>query len=157
MTYARHFWYDGHHGEIESTGRERYTSYLNGEQFEDGSNPYHMKQNMLDEIKYRVERDPDYYVVCHGVLWFLDSHVPGRNGENEWVLMDSIREEVIMNDWGLCLEVMHGLNDADLIEVTKAYDSPNYQYCIRPTIEGGYIPVPKELSEQVTKLWVGNE
>lgn len=155
MRHGGHFWYDGHHGYVECVGRERWKSYLNGEGFDKGSHLGHMKENLLDEMKYRIEREPDFYQVCHGVPRFLDAHVPGRNNENDWVLMDSIREEVILNDWGLCLEVMYALEDADMIEITKAYDTPNNQFLLRATVED--IPQPEELSESVTKLHTPNE
>jgi len=155
VTYSRNFWYDGHHGEIVCTGRERYEARLNGEEFDTSGYPTKMRDNVLSEMKYRVEREPDFYKVCHGVLRFLDAHVPGRNDENDWVLMDSVRAEVILNDGGLCLEVMYALEDADMIEITKAYDTPNNQFLLRATVED--IPEPEELSESVTKLHTPNE
>lgn len=151
MTHTKHLWYDGHHGYIECIGRARYESYLNGEEFNTDSNPDRMKHDLITEMKYRVERDPDFPTVCHGVLVFLDNHVPGQNDENEYVLFDSVQEEVILNDHALALEVINTLKMDDYIEMIKAYDSPNYQYLLRPTVDE--IPEAEELSGELTKLW----
>lgn len=149
--YARHFWYDGHHGEIVCEGRERYTSYLNGVEQDKGGHASSMTEDLVTEMKYRQERDPDFSVVCHGVLYFIDQHVPGRNDENEWVLMESIEEEVVLNDPVLALNAVHTLETDGYIEITKAYDTPNYQYLLRPTTEE--VPEPEDLRGSLTNIW----
>lgn len=151
MRHGGHFWYDGHHGYVKCVGRERWQSFLNGDEFDKGGHPGHMKDDLLTEMKYRQEREPDFYRVCHGVLRFLDQHVPGRNDENDWALLDSVQAEVILNDHSLALNVMYGLEGEDYIEITRAYDTPNYQFLLRPTVED--VPEPEELSGRVTNVW----
>jgi hypothetical protein len=102
-------------------------------------------------MKYRVERNPDFPLVCYGVLRFLDARVPGHNNENEWVLFDSVQEEVVIDDHGLALEAMHSLEHGGYIGVTKAYDTPNYQYLLTPTTE--HMPEPEELRGSLTNIW----
>lgn len=110
-----------------------------------------MRDDMITEAKYRAEREPDFVLVCHEVLRFIDSHVPGRNGENDWVLFDSVQSEVVLNDHSLALEATMTLEHDDYIEMTKAYDTPNYQLLLRPNIES--MPEPKDLRGSLTNIW----
>lgn len=151
MRHGGHFWYDGHHGHVECVGRERWKSYLNGDEFDKGSHPGHMKDELLSEMKYRQERDPDFPTVCYGVGRFVNQGVPGRNDENEWMLFDSVQEEVVLNDHGLALEAMHTLEHDGYIVITKAYDTPNYQYLLAPTEKD--LPKPEDLRGSLTNLW----
>lgn len=104
-----------------------------------------MMDDMIDEMKYRNEREPDFPTVCHGLLAFLDQHVPGRNDKNDWVLMDSIRDEVVLNDWGLCLNTMYALEDEEYVVVSQAYDTPNSQHLLQPLVTT--VPDSEELSD----------
>lgn len=155
MEFTEHFWYDGHHGHIECAGRERYVAYLNGDEFDRGGQPASMKENMLTEMKYRQERDPDFSMVCYGILRFCDAHVPGHNDENDWVLFDAITEEVMLNDPYVAQDAMYALEDAGLIEYTRAYDTPNYQFLLRPTVDE--YPEPEDLSISQSDIWTYNE
>ena len=153
MTYNKHFWYDGLHAQIEMVGRERYESYLNGEQFARGGHSSNMRDDLITEMKYRVESEYDFYLVCHAVCDFIDQQVPGRNGNNEFVLRNSIDGEVVLNDRMLVGEVLHVLEMNGYIERHKAYDSPNYQLVISPEFES--VPTRDELETTVERLWGG--
>jgi len=151
MRHTGTCWYDGHRLEIEYVRREQYRALFNGEEFDTSPYASSMQDDMITEAKYRAEREPDFALVCHEVRRFCDEHVPGRNDENDWALFDSLESEVVLNDHALLIDAMLSLEEAELLDVTKAYDAPNYQFLLRPT--ENELPDPEDLRERLPNTW----
>jgi hypothetical protein len=146
----RTFWYDGHRCETKCVRRGLYGATINGEEFDRGSNQKHLADEMIAECKYRAERDPDIVNICGAVLAYCDEHVPGRNNENEWVILDAIKSDVLPNERGTAIRACYLLEDMDHLELTKARSSPNNTLLIRPTVEE--IPDPDGFRVDVEEM-----
>lgn len=127
------FFINGHECRIECMGRARYVGYIDDEEVIAGSSFGACKTEVKTEARYMVETEPDFVTACKSVHDFVDSKVPGRNGENEYVQLSAVREEVTPDNNMLAHEAMLALEQDGFIETTKAYSSPNFEWLLRPT------------------------
>jgi len=89
-TSSGEFWVNGHHCKVKYERREHYTGWIDGEKITSGHNTAHIKKALINDAKYRVECDYDFWKVVRATHNYVDS---ARN-DSGWVLEETIRNQI---------------------------------------------------------------
>lgn len=154
MIRSQHFWVNGHHGHIECKGRANYEATIDGEKFDTSISPKSMKEEMKIEMRYREESQPDLAMVCHGLIEFLSNNIPGVNERTEWVLLDAVNEEIIIDDTNLAFDAAFSCEEAGYVEIVEVYTSPSTEFLLRPNVDS--VPEPEELRGNLPGPFLSN-
>jgi len=113
---AREFFVNGYQCEIRYERREHYTGWLEGEKIASSHNTSHIRQELINDAKWRVEKEPDFWKVCRAVHNFVEAQ-SDRDGEPVWVYRDTVINKVTpLEDVGPAYSALLELESFGLVE-----------------------------------------
>lgn len=134
------FFVNGHHCEIKYERREHYTGWINGEQITSSHNTAHIRQTLIDDAKYRVEREPEFWKIVRAVYKFIESQTDRETGDYLWVYNDVVMNQVTpLNSIGPAYRALLSLKGDGLVE--------EGQICMDMNVEKMWRATGKSLEE----------
>jgi len=119
MRYHTEFFVNGHHCKVEYERREHYSAWLDGEKIDTGHNRAHLAELLIDDAKYRTEREYDFWKVVRATHRFADSV---RN-DSGWVLEETARNAIFPHDdfGGDVISAFYELEDFGMAEQSEVF------------------------------------
>jgi len=132
---AGEFYVNGHQCEVKYERREHYSGWIDGEQITSGHNTSHIRETLIDDAKYRVEAEPDFWKVCRAVHNFVVSQTD-RDGNQLWVYNETVINNVTpLESVGPAYSALLELENIGLVE--------EGQICMDLNIEKMWKAVPE--------------
>ena len=132
---ATEFFVNGHFCTVVNEGREHYSGYIDGDKICTGHGVYDTRRQLINDAKWRVGVEPDFWKICNAVHNFLQDQAR-LNGATRWVYQGTIQEQVTpCNTVGPTYNALLELEHLDAVEKEEIVMSSNVEKMFR-AIEG---------------------
>ena len=142
---AGEFFVNGHQCLVRCKGRAHWVGLIGGEQIVSSHNASHVRSELIDQAKYQVEVEPDFWKVCRAVHNFLQRQTT-RDDEYIWTYRDTVINKVTpLNDVGPAYRALLELESLGLVEKGQIAMDLNVEEMFRATeADTDYSEIPDD-------------